>query len=135
MAYWLVKTEPNVYSYADLERAGRDVWDGVRYHAARGHLAAMNVGDEVFVYHTGNERAIIGVGRVVSPPYPDPTDSEGKWVAVDIEAVGALPRPISLQEIKQLPAFANWELVRLPRLSVMPVPEPVWHNILNLSVR
>lgn len=133
MAYWLVKTEPNEYSYADLERAGRDTWDGVRNHTARGHLARMTVDDEVFIYHTGKERAIVGVGRVVTPPYPDPTAPDGKWLAVDLEALGALHRPVSLQEIKQLPDLADWDLVRLPRLSVVPVPDPIWRRILDLS--
>lgn len=133
MARWLVKTEPEEYSYADLERAGRDVWDGVRNHAAQKHLRAMRPGDEVMVYHTGNVRAIVGLARVASEPYPDPTASDGRWQAVDVEAVRPLPRPVTLAEIKADPAFAGWELVRISRLSVMPVPDPLWERILAMA--
>lgn len=133
MAFWLVKTEPNEYSYDDLERAGRDMWDGVRNASAQNHLRSMRPSDPVFIYHTGRERAIVGVGQVVSEPYPDPTDESGKYVAVDIAAQGRLRRPISLAEVKQLPEFAEWELVRQGRLSVMPVPPPLWARLIELS--
>lgn len=133
MARWLVKTEPDEYSFADLERAGRDVWDGVRNHAAQKHLRAMRPGDEVMVYHTGNVRAIVGLARVASEPYPDPTAPGGRWQAVDMEAVGRLARPVTLAEIKADPAFADWELVRISRLSVMPVPDPLWERIVAMA--
>lgn len=133
MAYWLVKTEPNEYSYDDLERAGKDMWDGVRNHLAQKHLRAMLPGDEVLIYHTGNERAIVGVGRVVSAPYPDPTDPTDKYITVDIAPVGRLQRPIPLAELKRWPEFAEWELVRLPRLSVMPVQPQWWARLLQLA--
>ena len=112
MGRWLVKTEPDDYSFQDLQKAGRDVWDGVRNHAALKHMRAMKVGDEVFVYHTGNVRSIVGLARVVAEAYPDPQADDEKWVVVDLEAVTPLPRPVSLAEIKADPAFSDWELVR-----------------------
>ncbi|MCG0238309.1 MAG: EVE domain-containing protein [Firmicutes bacterium] len=133
MAYWLLKTEPEEYSYEDLERAGRDVWDGVRNPTAQRHLRAMQPGDLAFIYHTGTERAVVGIARVATAPYPDPQDPAGRFVVVDVEPAGRLPRKVTLAAIKADPAFAGWELVRLPRLSVMPVPEPLWQRILALA--
>lgn len=133
MGRWLVKTEPDDYSFQDLQKAGRDVWDGVRNHAALKHMRAMKVGDEVFVYHTGNVRSIVGLARVVAEAYPDPQADDEKWVVVDLEAVTPLPRPVSLAEIKADPAFSDWELVRISRLSVMPVPDPLWERILTMA--
>ena len=115
MGRWLVKTEPDDYSFQDLQKAGRDVWDGVRNHAALKHMRAMKVGDEVFVYHTGNVRSIVGLARVVAEAYPDPQADDEKWVVVDLEAVTPLPRPVSLAEIKADPAFSvigNWYAFR-----------------------
>lgn len=126
MAYWLVKTEPEEYAYDDLERAGTDVWDGVRNPTALKHLRAMRPGDQVFIYHTGRQRAIVGVAEVVSEPYPDPAARAPRYVVVDLRAVRRLPRPVTLDEIKASPAFAGWELVRISRLSVMPVTEGRW---------
>lgn len=133
MARWLVKTEPDEYSFADLQKAGRDVWDGVRNFAALKHMRAMKAGDEVLVYHTGNVRAIVGLARVVREAYPDPKAGDDKWVVVDLEAVTPLPRPVSLAEIKADPAFSDWELVRISRLSVMPVPDHLWERILEMA--
>lgn len=139
VAYWLLKTEPDVYSYSDLEKAGRDMWDGVRNAAAAKHLRAMRPGDLALVYHTGKERAAVGIAEVVSEPYPDPTadpaSNDGRWVAVDVSPRERLPRPVTLAEIKADPAFAGWELVRLPRLSVMPVPPALWQRILEMAGR
>src|SRR5690554_2201942 len=133
MAFWLLKTEPRVYSYDDLVRAGRDMWDGVRNHQAQKNLRLTQPGDQVFVYHTGSERAIIGMGEVVSEPYPDPTDPSSRFAAFDIVPTARLPRPLSLAELKHWPKLAEWELIRLPRLSVVPVPEPIWHHLLQLA--
>ena len=133
MARWLVKTEPDEYSFADLQRKGRDVWDGVRNNVALKHLRSMRRGDEVFVYHTGNARAVVGIARVVSEPYPDPASGDPRHAVVDLEAVRALERPVSLAAIKADPAFAGWELVRNSRLSVMPVPGELWERILAMS--
>lgn len=133
MARWLVKTEPEEYSFQDLQEAGRDVWDGVRNALALKHMRAMNVGDEVLVYHTGKERAIVGVARVVREAYPDPEAGDERWIVVDLEAVRPLARPLPLPEIKEDPAFAQWELVRISRLSVMPVPDPLWERIMAMA--
>lgn len=132
MARWLVKTEPDEYSFEDLQRAGRDVWDGVRNHAALKHMRSMKLGDEVLVYHTGKERAIVGLARVVREAYPDPEADDEKWIVVDLEATRPLARPVTLAEIKADPAFAGWELVRISRLSVMPVPDPLWERIMAM---
>ena len=134
MARWLVKTEPDEYSFDDLVRAGRDRWDGVRNPVALRHMRSMHPGDEVFVYHTGNVKAIVGLARVASDPYPDPQAGDPKWIVVDLEAVRPLARPVTLAAIKADPAFASWELVRISRLSVMPVPDPLWERIMAMAV-
>ncbi len=132
MANWLLKTEPKEYSYDDLEKAGRDVWDGVRNPTALAHLRCMRQGDRAFIYHTGSEKAVVGLAEVVSEPYPDPA-AGGPRVVVDVSPLGRLPRPVTLAEIKARPEFAGWELVRLPRLSVMPVSPERWQRILELA--
>lgn len=133
MAYWLVKTEPEEYSFDDLVRAGRDVWDGVKNNLALKYIRQMKPGDEVFVYHTGKVRAIVGLARVVSEPYPDPNEGDARWAVVDVEAVRPLARAVTLKEIKADAVFADWELVRISRLSVMPVPVPLWQRILTMA--
>ncbi|HEX6970838.1 MAG TPA: EVE domain-containing protein [Limnochordia bacterium] len=133
MAYWLLKTEPDEYSYDDLVQEETDVWDGVRNPTALRHLRQMRPGDEVFVYHSGKERAIVGIGRVVSEPYPDPAQGDPKLTVVDVRAVRRLPQPVTLAMIKGRPEFADWELVRLPRLSVMPVKPAYWHSVLAIA--
>lgn len=131
MQYWLLKTEPETYSFQDLVRAGRDTWDGVKNFQARSHISKMLPGDLAFIYHSGKNRAIVGIARVVSKPYKDPTDSRFLWA--DVEAVEALPRPVTLAEIKAEPRFQDWELVRISRLSVMPVSEEIWFSILGMG--
>lgn len=133
VAFWLLKTEPGEYSYADLEAAGRDRWDGVKNPTALRHLRAMVPGDRAFIYHTGRERAVVGVAEVVSPPYPDPDGDDPRWVVVDVLPRGRLVQPVSLATIKAESAFVGWELVRLPRLSVMPVPPAHWERILQMA--
>ncbi|HHW98698.1 MAG TPA: EVE domain-containing protein [Firmicutes bacterium] len=133
MNYWLLKTEPEDYSFADLMRNGRDMWDGVRNHTAQRHLRSMQPGDLAFIYHTGKERAIVGIAEVMTLAYPDPTADDPKWQAVDVAARDPLPRPVTLQEIKSWPELAQWELVRLPRLSVMPVPEQAWRMVMEAA--
>jgi predicted RNA-binding protein with PUA-like domain len=118
---WLLKTEPGTYSYDDLEREGRTVWDGVTNPVALKNLRAMKAGDTAFVYHTGGERAVVGRARVVKDAYPDPRAAAGRLVVVDLEAAGRLPRPVTLEEIKTLPVFADSPLVRQGRLSVVPL--------------
>ncbi len=127
MAYWLMKTEPGEYSYFGLEQAGQDVWDGVKNFAALKNIRNMRPGDHAFIYHTGREKSVAGVARVVSEPYPDPRQ-KGLYL-IDLTAGYRLNQPISLAAIKQDPAFSNWELVRQPRLSVMPVTAEFWSKI------
>jgi predicted RNA-binding protein with PUA-like domain len=135
MAQWLLKTEPKTYSYADLERQGRARWDGVSNPVALKHLRAMTAGDQAFIYHTGAEKAVVGIARVVSQPYTDPKAKDPRLVVVDLEPQGRLPSPVTLAAVKADPAFAAWELVRLARLSVMPVPAELWRRILALARR
>ena len=126
MPAWLVKTEPNEYSYGDLERDGTAEWDGVANALAQRHLHAMRPGDACIVYHSGGERASIGLASVASEPYPDPTDPSGKRVWVDLRAERRLGRPVTLTELRAEPTFASSPLIRMSRLSVLPLePEQI----------
>lgn len=131
MAAWLFKEEPEHYSFADLQRDGRTVWDGVSNALAQKYLRQVRPGDRVLCYHTGKEKAVVGEMRVVAEPRP--AEEGAKAVVVEVEPVRALPRPVSLARIKDDPWLADWELVRLPRLSVMPVSEEHWARIETLS--
>ncbi len=133
MNHWLVKTEPGEYSYQMLQRQHRGEWTGVRNNLALKYLRQMKLADSVMVYHTGNEKAVVGLATVVREAYPDPTDPDAKAVAVDLQAAAPLAHPVALLQIKSHPAFANWELVRIPRLSVMPVSELQFKQILALA--
>lgn len=128
MAYWLVKSEPGEYSFARLVQESVTRWEGVRNPQAQKYLRAMQVGDQVLYYHTGTERAIVGLAEVARSAYPDPDDLG--FVVVDLRAVRPFSRPLSLEAIKREPLFSSWALVRQPRLSVMPVPENLWQVIL-----
>ncbi len=129
--YWLLKTEPSTYAFDDLERDGKGVWDGVANPVALKNLRAMAAGDECFVYHTGGEKRIVGIARVTRAAYPDPKQSDPKLVVVDLAPVKRVARPVTLAEVKGDERFADWELVRIARLSVMPVAESRWKAILN----
>jgi predicted RNA-binding protein with PUA-like domain len=131
-AYWLLKTEPSDYSFADLEEDGRTVWDGVKNAVAQKHMRAVEAGDQVLVYHTGKEKAVVGIARIECSAYPDP-HAEGSLVTFEISPLERLPRPVTLAEIKASGEYDEWELVRLPRLSVMPVPKRIWSSIVRLS--
>ena len=133
MAYWLVKTETESYSYADLVSLGRDRWNGVRNFKAIKYIRQMNPDDLVFIYHTGKEKAIVGVAKIVSLPYPDPAEQDKRFFVVDLIPQYLLNRPVTLKEIKATPEFAEWELVRLSRLSVMPVPPEHWSRVHAMS--
>lgn len=132
MALWLLKTEPSTYSWDDLVRQGRAVWDGVKNPFALNHLKAMQPGDSAFVYHTGGEKSVIGIAKVVRAAYPDPRSKDPKLVVVDLEPVKKLPRPVTLAEIKADTFFQDWALVRVPRLSVMPVTREQWMRVLEM---
>ncbi len=129
MAYWLMKTEPEAFSWDDLVRLGRDKWDGVRNWAAQRHIAEMRPGDLALFYHTGDERQAVGVCRVLSAPYQEPGQDNPKIQVVDVEPAYRFDRPVTLAAVKADPAFADWALVRQSRLSVMPVPEALWLKV------
>ncbi|MEA3029731.1 MAG: hypothetical protein QOG13_1056 [Sphingomonadales bacterium] len=131
MAKWLMKSEPHVYGWDDLVRDRTTDWDGVRNNAARLHLRAMRSGDEAFFYHSGEERAIVGIMRIAGPGKPDGED--GAWVKVPVEPVRPLPRPVTLKEIKAEPGLAKIELVRQSRLSVSPVRDEEWALVLAMA--
>lgn len=127
---WLVKTEPSTYSWADLVRDGATRWDGVRNALARIHLAAMQKGDQALVYHSGDERSVMGIARVTRAAYPDPTADDPRWLAVDLEPLRALAKPVPLAAIKADAKLAQLALVRQSRLSVMPVDAEAFARIL-----
>jgi predicted RNA-binding protein with PUA-like domain len=132
MNRWLLKTEPSTYAWADLLRERRATWDGVANPTALRHLGAMRKGDEAFIYHTGDEKAIVGIARVVSDAYADPKLSDPKRVVVDLEPVRALKTPVTLASVKADKQFADFALVRISRLSVMPVTPDQWQALLAL---
>jgi len=130
---WLFKSDPDTYSFADLERDGKTVWDGVSNNLALKHLRSVRQGDQALIYHTGDEKAVVGLAEVVSDAYADPKQKDPRLVVVDLEARERLARPVSLDEIKRQAALKNFDLVRLPRLSVMPVSEAQWNAIMKLA--
>jgi predicted RNA-binding protein with PUA-like domain len=133
MPYWLFKQEPSTYSYSRLEKDGRTVWEGVANNLALKHLRAVKKGDRAIFYHTGDERQAVGIMEIVSDPYPDPKENDGSRAVVDVRPAGRLKRAVTLDQIKEDPAFAEWELVRISRLSVMPVPEKLWQKIMKMA--
>ncbi len=133
MACWLFKEEPTHYNFASLQREGRTVWDGVRNALARQNLWQVRRDDRAFYYHTGKEKAVVGEMRVLSDPRTDPDADDPKEVLVEVEAVRLLPHPVSLARIKNDPLLAGWDLVRLPRLSVVPVTEAQWRRVEELA--
>lgn len=130
---WLFKTEPSAYSFQLLQQDKRTVWDGVKNNLALKHLAGIKKGDAILVYHTGDEKAVVGVARAASGAYPDPGKKDPKLLVVEIEAGKPLPRPVTLAEIKANAKLKNFDLVRLPRLSIMPVSEEQWKIIEETS--
>ena len=128
-----MKTEPSTYSYEDLAKQGRAVWDGVANVVALKNLRGMAPGDDVLVYHTGDVKAAVGLARVVSAPYPDPKAKDAKLTVVDLEAVRPLAHPVTLAAVKADPVFADFALVRQGRLSVMAVPPDLWKRLLAMS--
>ena len=130
---WLFKTEPSAYSFAQLEADRRTVWDGVKNALALKHLAAVAKGDEVLVYHTGDEKAVVGIAEVVRGAYPDPKQKDARLVVVDLRPQRPLARPVSLAEMRANRKLAGFDLLRLPRLSVMPVPAATWTAIMEMA--
>ena len=126
---WLVKEEPSHYSFDDLMRDEKTSWTGVRNPVAQKNLQAMKKGDRIFFYHTGDEKAVVGIAKAASAPYPDPSDQEGKMHAIDIAPVKKLKAPVTLKAVKADKWFASFPLVRISRLSVMPVSDEEWDRI------
>jgi predicted RNA-binding protein with PUA-like domain len=135
MAYWLLKSEPDVWSYDDQKKKGAkgDAWTGVRNFTARRHLQEMKKGDRAFFYHTGDEKAVVGVVEVVKEAYPDPTAKGEPWVVVDVKTVEALPKPVTLAEVKAEKKLKDMALVKYARLSVQPVSEAEWKLVCKMG--
>lgn len=133
MAKWLLKTEPSDYSWSDLETDGSTVWDGVGNNLALKHMRNVEKGDEAFIYHTGNERSIVGIARITSDPYPDPQQDEERIVVFDIELGDQLSDPVTLASVKADDFFDDFALTRNPRLSVMPVTETQWKRLVKMG--
>jgi len=132
-AKWLFKSDPDTYSFSDLERDGKTVWDGVSNNLALKHLRSVHRGDLALIYHTGDEKAVVGLAELASDSYPDPKQKDPRLVVVDVKAGERLARPVGLDEIKKQAALRDFDLVRLPRLSVMPVSEAQWNVIMKLA--
>ena len=131
--YWILKTDADTYPFEQLERERRAVWDGVSNALALKHIRSMAKGDRLLIYHSGDEKALVGLARVVSDPYPDPKAGDARLTVVDVEAGDRLPRPVTLAAVKADPAFAELGLVRMSRLSVIPVPAEQWKRLLKMA--
>lgn len=130
---WLFKTEPSVYSYQQLEKDKKTIWDGVKNNLALKHLKDIKKGDSILIYHTGDEKAAVGIARALSGAYPDPSKKDPKLLVVDIEAMKPLPRPVALSEVKTNAKLANFDLVRLSRLSIMKVTDEQWEILEGMA--
>jgi predicted RNA-binding protein with PUA-like domain len=133
MAYWLVKSDPDTYGFADLERDRKTVWDGVLNALALQHLRKVRKGDSVLVYHSGAEKAIVGIAKAASDAYPDPKAADEKLAVFEIQVVRRLKEPVTLADIKADKKFAQFELVRMSRLSVMPVPPVLYERLTKMG--
>ena len=135
MAHWLMKTEPEEFSWDDCVKRGAkgEPWTGVRNFTARGHMKAMKKGDHTFFYHTGDERQIVGIAEVIRESYPDPTDEKGVFVVVDVKAVKPLPKPVTLAAVKAAPRLKEMALVKYGRLSVQPVTASEWTLVCRMA--
>ncbi|GHF13090.1 ubiquinol-cytochrome c reductase [Kordiimonas sediminis] len=133
MAYWLVKSEPEDWSWQDQSSVDKEPWTGVRNYQAQKHMAAMQVGDKVFFYHSGKAREIVGICTVATASYPDPDDPKGRFILVDLKAEKALSIPVTLRQIKEDESLSHLALVRQSRLSVMPIDDKAWETILAKS--
>ena len=134
MKYWLLKSEPNTWSWSDQVREGASMWDGVRNYQARNNLKKMKKGDHCFFYHSVTERSIVGIVKVVKEYYDDPTDSTGKFVVVDVKAIEKLKNPVTLDKIKKVNKLKNILLIKQSRLSVMPITKTEWREIIKISL-
>ena len=133
MNYWLVKQEPSVYSYDKLEKEKKTVWDGVHNNLALKHIRSMEKGDKALFYHTGDEKQAVGIIEITTNPYTNSKEDDKRFVVIDVKPISRLKRPVTLNEMKKDGLFKNWELVRISRLSVMPVPKEIWDAIIKKS--
>jgi len=133
MNHWLLKSEPIKYPWAQLVRDGRTHWDGVRNYQAANNLKAMRVGDQAFFYHSNDGLEIVGVAEILAEAYPDPSDASGRFVMVDVGPLYAVPKPVTLRQIKAEPALSELALVRQSRLSVVPVSDIEWTILLRMA--
>ena len=134
MAYWLLKTEPGTYSFDDLVRDKKTTWNGVSNAAALKNMRAMAVGDELLIYHTGDEKQIVGTATVTKAAYPDPAENDDKRVVIDLRAGKPLAKPVTLARLKADPRFEGWDLLRIGRLSVVPTSSAQWAAVMDLAV-
>lgn len=133
MNYWLVKQEPTTYNYDMLEKDKKTTWDGVHNNLAVKYIRLMKKGDVAFFYHTGNEKQVVGIIEITTNSYSNPKEDDKRFVVVDVKPVSRLKRPVTLDEIKKDNKFKDWELLRISRLSVMPVPKDLWNEIVKKS--
>jgi predicted RNA-binding protein with PUA-like domain len=133
MNYWLCKQEPSTYNLDLLQKEKTTTWDDVHNNLAIKHIGMMKKGDQAFFYHSGDEKQIVGIMEIISDPYPNPKEKNPRFVVVDVKYKKRLGRPVTLAEIKSNPKFKDWELLRISRLSVMPVPTQIWSKILEIS--
>jgi predicted RNA-binding protein with PUA-like domain len=133
MAYWLLKSDPDSYPWRRMAADGRTEWDGVRNHQAANNLKAMREGDRAFFYHSQADKAIVGIVEIVEEYHPDPSDASGRFGMVEVEAVGPLPAPVTLAQVKAEPRLKDLALVRHTRLSVMPIDAPSWALICRMG--
>jgi predicted RNA-binding protein with PUA-like domain len=133
MAYWLLKTEPGTYSWDDLARDKKTTWDGVANATAHKHIRSMKQGDLAFVYHTGKQRQVVGIAQITSDAYSDPKEKNQRMAVIDLKPLKKLARSVALDTIKSDPIFAGWDLLRIGRLSIVPVPAAMWKRIEKLA--
>ena len=131
--YWLAKQEPTSYNLSSLKKDKKTVWDGVHNNLALKHIGAMKKGDLILFYHSGSEKQIVGIMEVTSKPYQNPDEKNERFLAIDVKYKKELKNPVTLAEIKKQKKFKNWELLRISRLSVMPVPKEIWNFIIKIS--
>ena len=131
--YWLAKQEPKSYNFSSLKKDKKTVWDGVHNNLALKHINSMKKGDLILFYHSGDEKQIVGIMEITSKPYPNPDEKNERFVVVDVKYKKELKNPVTLAEIKKQKKFKNWELLRISRLSVMPVPKEIWNYIMKTS--
>ncbi len=133
MNYWLVKQEPSVYNYDELVREKKTTWDGVHNNLALKHIRSMKKGDKALFYHTGDERQAVGIIQITTDPYPNPKEDDKRFVVMNVKPISRLKRSVTLYEIKTDKIFKSWDLLRISRLSVMPVPKEIWDAIIKKS--